>query len=91
MQSFERNLEVVQKELNIERANHVPVFYKNEFEMASLMGYIPLLVVTYIILTILRKPGGIMKRNQKGGGLFGSFMDSTAKLINSNEIGVGFK
>ena len=28
---------------------------------------------------------------RKGGGIFGGVMESTAKLINSNEIGVRFK
>lgn len=28
---------------------------------------------------------------RKGGGIFGGVMESTAKLINSNDIGVRFK
>lgn len=30
-------------------------------------------------------------RGRKGGGIFGGVMESTAKLINSSDIGVRFK
>lgn len=43
--SFERNLENAQMEMNIEPPNYVPVIYKNEIEAASLSGFLPTLLI----------------------------------------------
>ena len=43
--SFERNLENVQSEMNIDPPNWIPVVYKNEIEPSSLAGFIPSLLL----------------------------------------------
>ncbi|KAJ8970439.1 hypothetical protein NQ314_001234 [Rhamnusium bicolor] len=91
--SFERNLENSQIEMNLEPPNFVPVIYKTEIEAASLSGMLPTILVIGFLIYMMRRSAEMMggKRGRKGGGLFGGVMESTAKLINSNEIGVKFK
>ncbi|KAH8339766.1 hypothetical protein KR074_004565 [Drosophila pseudoananassae] len=91
--SFERNLETAQTEQGTESINFVPVIYRNEVEAASLTGLLPTLLIIGFLVYMMRKSADMMGggRGRKGGGLFGGVMQSTAKLINPNEIGVGFK
>lgn len=90
--SFERNLENAQIEMNIEPPNFVPVIYKTEIEAASLSGMLPTILVIGFLIYMMRRSAEMMGgRKGKKGGLFGGVMESTAKLINSNEIGVKFR
>ncbi len=92
--SFERNLENSQMEMNIEPANFVPVIYKTEIEAASLTGILPTLLIIGFLIYMMRRSAEMMggvRGGKKGGGLFGSVMESTAKLINSSDIGIRFK
>lgn len=91
--SFERNLENAQVEMNIEPPNFVPVIYKSELEVSSLSGVLPTLLIIGFLIFMMRRSAEMMggRKGRKGGGLFGGVMESTAKLINSNEIGVRFK
>ncbi|XP_030372537.1 AFG3-like protein 2 [Scaptodrosophila lebanonensis] len=91
--SFERNLETAQTELGTESINFVPVIYRNEVEASSLTGLLPTLLIIGFLVYMMRKSADMMGagRGRKGGGLFGGVMQSTAKLINPTEIGVGFK
>lgn len=43
--SFERNLENAQMEMNIEPPNYVPVIYKTEIEASSLTGFLPTILI----------------------------------------------
>ena len=43
--SFERNLESVQLEMNTEPQNFLPVIYKTELEAASISGILPTLLI----------------------------------------------
>jgi AFG3 family protein len=44
------------------------------------------------LIYMMRRSAEMMgARGRKGGGLFGGVMESTAKLINSNDIGVRFR
>jgi hypothetical protein len=43
--SFERNLENAQVEMNVEPPNFVPVVYKSELEAASVTGLLPTLLI----------------------------------------------
>lgn len=43
--TFERNLENAQIELNMGPENYIPVIYKNEIEGATLLSYIPYLIM----------------------------------------------
>lgn len=91
--SFERNLENAQTELNIEAVNFIPVIYKTELEASSLGGILPTLLIIGFLIYMMRRSADMMgggKGGRKGGGLFGGVMQSTAKLINPNEIGVRF-
>ena len=91
--SFERNLENAQSEMNIEPVNYVPVVYKTELEAASFSGLVPTLLIIGFLIFMMRRSADMMSggRGRKGGGLFGGVMQSTAKLINPNEIGVRFR
>lgn len=43
--TFERNLENAQIELNMGPENYIPVIYKNEVEGANLLSYIPYIIM----------------------------------------------
>lgn len=90
--SFERNLENAQADLNIEPVNFIPVIYKTEIEAASLSGLLPTLLIIGFLIYMMRRSADMMGGGRGGrkGGLFGGVMQSTAKLINPNEIGVRF-
>ncbi|KAI5644801.1 peptidase family m41 domain-containing protein [Phthorimaea operculella] len=90
--SFERNLENAQVEMNVDPPNFLPVIYKTEVEAASLTGMLPTLLIIGFLIYMMRRSADMMGRGgRKGGGLFGGVMDSTAKLINPTDIGVKFK
>ncbi|KAF4520289.1 hypothetical protein B566_EDAN004348 [Ephemera danica] len=91
--SFERNLENAQVEMNVEPPNFVPVVYKSELEAASVTGLLPTLLIIGFLLFMMRRSAEMMggRGGRKGGGLFGGVMESTAKLINSSDIGIRFK
>ncbi|KAH7980654.1 hypothetical protein HPB49_017991 [Dermacentor silvarum] len=104
--TFERNLENVQLEFNIEPPNFVPVIYKNEMDGASEYGLyqksllfpsysgtdMGTLTRVFLILISPHPHGGFMGGGgaRRGGGIFG-MGETTAKLINPNDIGVKFK
>lgn len=71
MDSLERNLENVQLDLNIDPSNHVNVIYKNQFELESLSGLIPTILIIGTFIYMMRKSASLM--GGKGGGLFGKF------------------
>ncbi|XP_045464467.1 AFG3-like protein 2 [Harmonia axyridis] len=91
--SFERNLENAQIDLNLEPENFVPVIYKAEMEAASLTGVLPTILVIGFLIYMMRRSAEMMggRRGKRGGGLFGGVMESTAKMINPSEVGVKFK
>lgn len=86
-------METAQNELGIESVNNVPVVYKSEVEPSSLSGLLPTLLIIGFLIYMMRRSADMMggRSGRKGGGLFGGVMQSTAKLINSNEIDVRFK
>jgi AFG3 family protein len=54
--SFERNLENAQIEMNVEPPNFVPVIYKTELEAASITGILPTLLIignAYLLAYVL--------------------------------------
>ncbi|XP_026325258.1 AFG3-like protein 2 isoform X2 [Hyposmocoma kahamanoa] len=90
--SFERNLENAQIEMNIDPPNFIPVIYKTEMEASSLTGMLPTLLIIGFLIYMMRRSADMMGRGgRKGGGLFGGVMESTAKLINPTDIGVKFQ
>lgn len=93
MDSFERNLENAQMDAGVEGSNFIPVIYKTEIEAASLTGILPTILIIGFLLYMMRRSAEMMggARGGKRGGIFGSVMESTAKLINSADIGIRFK
>ncbi|CAH4034794.1 AFG3-like protein 2 [Pieris brassicae] len=90
--SFERNLENAQGEMNVEPQNFLPVIYRTEVEASSLTGMLPTLLIIGFLIYMMRRSADMMGRGgRKGGGLFGGVMESTAKLINPSDIGVKFQ
>lgn len=79
--------------MNIEPPDFIPVIYKSEIEAASLTGMLPTLLAIGFLIYMMRRSAELMggRKGRRGGGLFGGVMESTAKLINSNEIGVKFQ
>jgi len=94
--TFERNLENAQHELQLDMAKFVPVVYKSKFELSNLVSSLPtLLLLGFLIWSVRRGAsmmgGGRGGRGGAGGGLFGGMNASTAKLIDAREIKVAFK
>lgn len=92
--SFERNLEAVQKEMHLEPQQFVPVIYKTEMDASSFIGYLPtLLLIGFLIWSVRRSSslmGGMGRGSRGGGGIFG-IGESTAKLVEKGQMGVRFK
>ncbi|XP_078044180.1 AFG3 like matrix AAA peptidase subunit 2 [Augochlora pura] len=90
-ETFERNLENAQIEMNVEPQNYLLVVYKDELEMHHVMKFLPQIIMWGFLLLVLRKSMQSFGGGGKRGGIFGSVMESTAKLINSKDIDVRFK
>ncbi|XP_076759977.1 AFG3 like matrix AAA peptidase subunit 2 [Xylocopa sonorina] len=90
VETFERNLENAQIEINVEPQNYLPVHYRDELELYHILKFLPQLVLWAFVYYVFRKSLDSLGRGRRGG-LFGSIMESTAKLINSKDIGVRFK
>ena len=89
--AFERNLENIQLELNIEPTNHLPVVYKNAVDAGTVVNYLPTILILGFLFWSMRKSAGMMSSFGKGRkGLFG-VGETTAKVINPAEIGVKFR
>ncbi|XP_067145015.1 mitochondrial inner membrane m-AAA protease component AFG3L2 [Centruroides vittatus] len=90
--TFERNLENVQLEMNIEPPNFIPVVYKSEMDGSNVTGMLPTILLFGFIFWLMRRSSGLMGggATRRGMGLFG-MGETTAKLINPAEIGVKFK
>lgn len=89
--AFERNLENIQLELNIEPTNHLPVVYKNAIDAGTVINYLPTILIIGFLFWSMRKSAGMMSSFGKGRkGLFG-VGETTAKLTNPAEIGVKFR
>ena len=90
-ETFERNLENAQIELNIEPQNYILVVYKDELEVQHIFKLMPQIIMWGFLIFIFRKSMQTFSTGGKKGGLFGSVMESTAKLINSKDIDVRFR
>jgi len=97
--TFERNLDSAQHDLGFDTARVVPVLYKSQMEMSSVMSALPTILLLGFLFFSMRRMGGMMsgmggmggKSGRGGGGMFGGMMQSTAKVINPAEINVAFK
>uniref|UniRef100_A0A0N5BY32 AAA domain-containing protein n=1 Tax=Strongyloides papillosus TaxID=174720 RepID=A0A0N5BY32_STREA len=92
--SFERSLDAAQYYLNIPPEERVPVVYKNEYDFskdgASTLSTVMTILINVAILAFIFR-GGSKGPKGFGGGLFGNFGSSTARLINKEDIKVTFK
>merc|ERR1712079_291529 len=75
--TFERNLDSAQHDLGFDTARVVPVLYKSQMEMSSVMSALPTILLLGFLFFSMRRMGGMMQ--------------STAKVINPAEINVAFK
>ncbi|VDL76752.1 unnamed protein product [Nippostrongylus brasiliensis] len=97
--SFERSLAAAQMHLGYDADRQIPVLYKSEFdfkrELPNLISIaFPLLFGYYIYRMLKGGAGGGAGRAGGGGGLggmFGGFGQSTARIINKEDIKVSFK
>ncbi|KAF7491995.1 AFG3-like protein 2 [Sarcoptes scabiei] len=90
VESFERNLENILLDMNVEPSNFTPVIYKNEIESSNIVSFLPTALIIGLILWSMRRASNVMGSARKGGGIFG-IGESTAKLINPKDIPVKFK
>jgi len=101
--TFERNLETSQMELQLDASQYVPVMYKEEVDRSKVLGMLPTLVlIGFLLFSLSRMTGGIRPPGMggksgggRGGGLgasmFGGMSESTAKVVDPSEITVAFK
>lgn len=100
--TFERNLENAQLDLQIEPYKFVPVVYKSQIEMMNVVSALPTILLLGMVFWSIRRAGSALSGmpgmggggksgKRGGGGLFGGMNSSTAKLIDSSEISVAFK
>ena len=102
--TFERNLENAQIELQVDAARYVPVLYKSQMEFSSVLSSLPTLLLVGFLFWSFRNASRMMGgavggggRGGKGGrpggmgGMFGGMVESTAKLVDPSEIKVAFK
>lgn len=90
-ETFERNLENAEMDLNIEPEHYIPLTYKTEVEPATVLTYLPQVALLALFIVSLRRSMEAMSGKGRRGGLFGGLMETTAKFINSKDIGVQFK
>uniref|UniRef100_A0A0N4V7Q3 CARD domain-containing protein n=1 Tax=Enterobius vermicularis TaxID=51028 RepID=A0A0N4V7Q3_ENTVE len=89
VESFERSLAAAQSHLGIPAENQIPVIYKNEITLSYLL---PLAFVIYFFRSVSKgMPKGKDGRKLGGFPFFGAMGQSTARLINKNDIKVAFK
>jgi len=99
--TFERNLENAQIELQVDASRYIPVLYKSAMEFSSVLSSLPTLLLFGFIFWSFRNMGRMMggrpgaggKGGRPGGmgGMFGGMVESTAKLVDPSEIKVAFK
>ncbi|KAE9554000.1 hypothetical protein FO519_002760 [Halicephalobus sp. NKZ332] len=98
--SFERSLAAAQRHLQYEPDQQITVIYKSEFDLKRelptiISTAVPLLFAYYLYRTLRGGIGGAKSGGKGGGpfggGLFGGVGQSTARLINKEDIKVSFK
>ncbi|KRX90001.1 AFG3-like protein 2 [Trichinella pseudospiralis] len=88
VESFERSLENIQKELNIDVRNYVPVLYRSEIDANSAISTMPSVLLLLFFLWGIRRFssfGAMGSGKRRGpGGIFG-FGESTAHVAGCEE------
>merc|ERR1719195_663719 len=98
--TFERNLETAQMELQLDASQYVPIIYKTEVDSSKIFGMLPTLMIVGLVLWSFSRMPGMMggrpgagrggRGGPMGGGMFGGMMQSTAKVVNPQDIKVKF-
>ncbi|KAK6054542.1 ATP-dependent metallopeptidase HflB [Cooperia oncophora] len=98
--SFERSLAAAQMHLGYDADRQIPVLYKSEFdfkrEVPNIISIAFPLLFGYYIYRMLKGGGAAGGAGRAGGGgglggMFGGFGQSTARIINREDIKVAFK
>jgi len=92
-ETFERNLENAERDLGLDPSSGIPVIYKSQMEMSSVLTFIPTLLIFGFLFWSMRRLGrmGGGPGGRGGGGLFGGMAQSKAKTIDPAEINVAFR
>lgn len=94
VETFERNMEQIQNQMNIDMLNRIPILYKEDMsiDIGKIVSFIFTIGMLYFMFTLTKSAMGQfgVGKGGKGRGIFG-MIESTAKLINPKEIDVKFK
>lgn len=90
--TLERNLEALQRELGKEIQDSVPVIYKNELDFSYYVGFLPTMILVGSALYGMSRLSTMMPGGRPGqkGGIF-SMSSSPAKIVDPDKINVKFK
>ena len=93
VETFERNLETVQHELGIDPARSVPVVYKSQTELGTVLSFLPTVLLIGFLIWSMRRAGSMMggmggagRGGAGGGGLFGNMMQVCQRFDYNEEI-----
>lgn len=88
--TLERNLDAIQRQMGRESQEMTPVVYKSEFDFPTYASLLPTIAI-FGFFAYMMSRGGILPGGARGrGGIFG-MGSSTHKIVNPNEINVKFK
>ena len=97
VETFERNLETVQHELGIDPARSVPVVYKSQTELGTVLSFLPTVLLIGFLIWSMRRAGSMMggmggagRGGAGGGGLFGNMMQVCQSFDYNEEINFFF-
>jgi len=89
--TLERNLEAIQREIGREPHEMLPVIYKSEFDFNVYVSALPTIaVITFLVLSMGRLGQLPGVGGGRRGGIFG-MSSSPAKIVNPSDITVKFK
>lgn len=89
--TLERQLENIQRDMGRDPQEMVPVIYKSEFDLGSYTSLLPTIMVLAFLGYGMTRMGGMMPGGAgRKGGIFG-MSSSPAKIVNPADIGIKFK
>lgn len=88
--TLERNLEAIQRDMGRDVQEMVPVIYKKKLDFSSYASILPTLALVTLSIYGLSRIGGMQMGSGRKGGIFG-MSSSPAKVIKPGDIGVKFK
>ena len=89
--TLERNLEAIQRDMGLDPQEMVPVIYKSEIDFASYASLLPTIAVfSFLAYGMTRMGGGLPGMPGGRRGIFG-MASSPAKIVNPSDISIKFK